>query len=183
MKMALLLIDIQNDYFPGGKRELEGSLEAGLQAQKVLTFFREKKWPVFHVQHIAVGPKAAFFLAGTEGAHIHENVRPLPGEVVIEKHFPNCFRETPLLDHLRREGVTQVVICGMMTHMCVDAGTRAAADFGFECIVLHDACATRALSFRDEIIPGPQVHGAFLAALGAAYAQVISLKEFLARKL
>jgi nicotinamidase-related amidase len=118
-------------------------------------------------------------LPGTVGVEIQENVRPLEGEVVFQKHYPNSFRDTPLLDHLKREGVTRVVICGMQTHMCVDATTRAAFDFGFECWVASDACATKPLTFQGQSIPAQQVHGSFLAALGASYGKVLSVEEII----
>ena len=180
MITALLLIDIQNDYFPGGKMELEGSLEASLRAQEILSFFRERGLPVVHIQHLAIRPGATFFLPDTEGVKIHKNVEPLPGEIVFQKNYPNSFRDTPLLDHLREKQVDQVVVCGMMTHMCVDATVRAAFDYGLEVTVIQDACATRALTFGDQTIPAAQVHGAFLAALGFIYAKVVSTGDFLA---
>jgi nicotinamidase-related amidase len=179
MNMALLLIDIQNDYFPGGTMELEGSPEAGEEAQKVLTFFREKKWPLIHIQHLSTRPGATFFLPGTEGAEIHQKVRPLPDEPVIQKTFPNSFRNTPLLEELKKKAVDHLVIAGMMTHMCVEATTRAAFDYGFPCTVIHNACATRALAFEGEIIPARQVHTAFLAALGTVYAKIVSADKFI----
>jgi nicotinamidase-related amidase len=179
MTTALLLIDIQNDYFPGGKMELEGSLEASLRAGEVLALFREKGLPVIHIQHIAARPGAAFFLPGTEGVKIHQNVAPLPGEAVFQKNFPNSFRNTPLLDHLQSKQIDKLVVCGMMTHMCVDASVRAAFDYGLQVTVVHDACATRALAFGDQTIPAAQVHGAFLAALGFIYARVVSAGELL----
>ena len=178
MTTALLLIDIQNDYFPGGKMELEGSLEASLRAREILAFFREKAWPLVHIQHVAIRPGATFFLPDTEGVKIHQNVEPLLGEVVFQKNYPNSFRDTPLLEHFREKQVDQVVVCGMMTHMCVDATVRAAFDYGLNVTVVHDACATRALTFGEQTIPGAQVHGAFLAALGAIYAKVVSAAEF-----
>lgn len=179
MTTALLLIDIQNDYFPGGKMELAGSLEASLRAREILSLFREKGLPVAHIQHLAARPGATFFLPDTEGVKIHQNLAPLPGETIIQKNYPNAFRDTPLLDHLRGRGVAKVVVCGMMTHMCVDATVRAAFDYGLEVTVVHDACATRALTFGDQTIPAVQVHGAFLAALGFVYAQIISTKDLL----
>ncbi|RJR40675.1 MAG: cysteine hydrolase [Deltaproteobacteria bacterium] len=179
MATALLLIDIQNDYFPGGKMELEGSLEASLRAGEILALFREKGLPVVHVQHLAARPGATFFLPNTEGVEIHPNVAPLPGEAVFQKSFPNSFRGTPLLDHLRERQADKIVVCGMMTHMCVDASVRAAFDYGFEVTVVHDACATRALTFGDQTIPAAQVQGAFLAALGFVYAKVVSAGDYL----
>jgi nicotinamidase-related amidase len=179
MTTALILIDIQNDYFPGGKGELHEPIAASLRARQLLDHFRQIRWPLVHIQHVAIKPGAKTFLPGSIGGQIHENVRPLDGEVVFQKHYPNSFRDTPLLEHLKREGVTRVVICGMQTNMCVDATTRAAFDFGFECVVVHDACAARTLVFQGETIPAPQVHGAFLAALGASYGKVLSVTEII----
>ena len=178
MKTALILIDIQNDYFPGGKGELEGPLEAAVQARKLLDFFRQQKWPTVHIQHVATRPGAATFLPGTEGVKIHASVAPLPGETVIVKHFPNSFRETGLLEHLKELGIQRLVMCGMMTHMCVDAGVRAAADFGYPVLLAADACATRSLAYGETTVPAQYVHTALLAAL-KSYAQVLKTEEVL----
>lgn len=177
MSTALLLIDIQNDYFPGGRMELAGSPEAAVKAAEVLALFRKRDMPVFHVRHESLDDGATFFLPGTIGAEIHGDVLPSADEVVITKHYPNSFRETDLLDHLRAAGVTRLVVVGMMTHMCVDAGVRAAVDLGIECAVLSDATATRTLPFGDAEIPAAHVHGAFLSALGMAYASVLTTGE------
>jgi nicotinamidase-related amidase len=179
MKSALLLIDIQNDYFPGGALELAGMNQAAAGAQEVLAAFRKDRRPIFHVQHLALGPGATFFVPGTAGVEIHDSVRPLPGEALVRKHYPNSFRETGLLEVLQGAGVDEVIICGAMSHMCIDATTRAAFDYGFTCTVIHDACATRDLTFDGRTIPAGQVHGAFMAALGMRYARVISLEDFL----
>ncbi len=177
MKTALLIVDIQNDYFPGGKLELVGSVEASLKAKTLLTLFRNQRMPVIHIQHISLRAGASFFAPNTEGAEIHENVAPVNGEVVFQKHFPNSFRGTTLLGDLQTRGIEHLVIAGMMTHMCIDATTRAAWDLDFTCTVAHDACATRALSFGGKTIPAEQVHCAFLAALNGTYANVRSVRE------
>jgi len=177
MKKALLMVDIQNDYFPGGRMQLEGSEAASLRAGALLAAFRERRMPVFHIQHISVRPNATFFLPGTDGVRIHANVAPAGSEPVVQKHFPNAFRETSLLDSLRQSGVQELVIAGMMTHLCIDATTRAAADLGFKCFLAHDACATRALSFGDTRVPAEQVHYSFISALNGAYATVQTAAE------
>jgi len=181
MKTALLVIDIQNDYFPGGRMELDGSPTASLRAKDLLTLFRERDLPIFHVQHISTGKDASFFLPDTAGVGIHANVSPLPGEAIIQKNFPNSFRNTDLLARLKDAGVKRLVICGMMTHMCVDSTVRAAFDLGFDCVTIHDACATRGLVFNGDQIPPEKVQGAFLAALGAVYARVCSYAECVAQ--
>ena len=181
MKTALLLIDIQNEYFPGGKRELEGPLPASECAQVLLNYFRQSNLPVVHIQHISSGPNATAFAAGSAGSEIHPNVQPLENEVVFQKHYPNSFRETPLLDHLKEKGITRLVIAGMMTHMCVEATSRAAFDFGFECLIAHDACATKGLTFGGTRVAADHVHRAFLAALNGTYGEVLSVEDIVAR--
>jgi nicotinamidase-related amidase len=178
MKTALILIDIQNDYFSGGKGELEHPLEAARQARRLLDFFRQQGWPTVHIQHIATRPGATTFLPDSEGVKIHASIAPLPGETVIVKHFPNSFRETGLLEHLKGLGIERLVLCGMMTHMCVDAGMRAAADFGYPVLLAADACATRPLTYGEVKVPAEHVHAALLAAL-KSYGQVLPTEEIL----
>ena len=173
MPVGLLIIDIQNDYFPGGKMELEGSEQAGQVAGGLLKFFRERKLPIVHVQHVSARTGATFFIPGTPGVEIRPVVQPLPNETIIQKQYPNSFRETRLLGHLQQHDIKQLVIAGMMTHMCVDASTRAAADFGFECRIAQDACATLTLKLNDKVVSAPDVHAAFLAALNGTYGRVM----------
>ncbi|MBT8366894.1 MAG: cysteine hydrolase [Deltaproteobacteria bacterium] len=178
MKTGLILVDIQNDYFPGGRMELIGMQEAGLKAGELLSLFRRKGWPTFHVQHISAQKEATFFLPDTHGVVLHECIEPQVGETVIQKHYPNSFRETTLLQELEKHDVKKVAICGAMSHMCIDATTRAAFDHCFDCIVVQDACATRNLEFGGQTIAAEDVHGSFMAALGSAYAKVLNLAEF-----
>ena len=177
MSQALVIVDIQNDYFPGGRCELVGPQRAAAKAAALLQRFRAEGKPVFHVQHVWEGDDAAFFAPGTPGVEIHESVRPAPGEPVIQKAYPNSFRETRLEHGLREAGADQLVVVGMMTSMCIDATVRAAADLGFGCTVAHDACATLDLEFDGSPIPAASVHGAFLAALGDGYATVTSADD------
>jgi nicotinamidase-related amidase len=174
---ALLVIDIQNDYFPGGAMELEGADAAGAKAADAIRSFREKNLPVIHVRHLSVRPGSTFFLPGTKGAEIHALVAPKSGETVIEKNFPNSFRNTDLKATLDQKQIKNLVVAGMMTHMCVDASVRHAADLGYKITLLGDACATRAQSYGGEKVPAKQVHAAFLAALNGFYAKVVPTHE------
>jgi nicotinamidase-related amidase len=180
-KIALLLVDIQNDYFPDGKMTLDGVAAASINASRLLSRFREKGIPVFHIRHLALQPHATFFLPDTPGSEIHLSVEPREDEAVIVKHFPNSFRETSLQAQLQKAGIVSLVVCGAMSHMCIDATVRAACDLGFRCRVAHDACATRALAFGHETVPAAKVHAAFMAALSAAYAEVLPTEEVVQR--
>lgn len=179
-KTALLLIDIQNDYFPGGKMELVGAEPAGRQAAKVLQWFRDRQLPVIHVAHEAVRPNASFFLPGTPGQKIHTLVLPRPEETVITKNFPNSFLKTTLLEVLRAQGISCLVMAGMMTHMCIDSTARAAKDLGFHCTLAHDATATRDLVFAGWKTPAAMVQSAFIAALSGLCDAVVSTGELTA---
>jgi nicotinamidase-related amidase len=182
MSRALVIVDIQRDYFPGGRMELVGAEAAAGQARELLSAFRESREPVFHVQHVFESEDAPFFTPGSEGAQIHPDVAPDEDEPLIVKHHPNAFLDTPLADQLHLAGVDEVVICGMMTSMCVDASARAAADLGFRTSIAADACAAPDLRSGAEVIPGATVHKAFLAALGSLIADVRDTDEIIAAK-
>lgn len=161
---------------------LVGADKAVENARLILSRFRSEGLPVVHVQHIATSPAATFFLPNTAGADIHKSVTPLETEKVIVKHFPNSFRETDLLESLKAQGITEVVICGMMTHMCIDATTRAAKDFGFTCTVIGDACATKNLEVNSQAVEAGEVQKSFLAALSYFYSTVKTAKQYLEEK-
>ena len=181
MTTALLLIDIQNDYFAGGRMVLVGPDAAAQRAATLAARFRATGEAVVHVRHVADQPGATFFLPDTEGAAIHRLVEPLAEEMVVEKHQPNSFLETGLEAHLQSIGATSLVIAGMMTHMCVDSTTRAASERGFDCTVVSDACATKDLTFDGVRVGAALVHAAFLAALDGSFATVQSTAEVLER--
>lgn len=179
MKTALLVIDIQNDYFSGGKYPLVDPEGAARNAYMLLQCFREHGGKRAHIQHISLKPDAAFFIKGDSGSDIHDSVAHFEGEPIVYKHYPNSFRETNLLELLKEWDVERVVITGMMTHMCVDATARAAADFGFQVWVAEDACATRDLEYNGTTIPADLVHKSFLAAL-KSYGKVMKSEEIIA---
>lgn len=174
---ALIIIDVQNDYFPGGRMELPGAEDAAARIHKVLEKFREKKLPVIHIQHLSVQEGRRFFLPETEGVKIHHLVCPAVDEKVIVKHWPNGFRETELLGHLQDTGIKHLVICGMMTFMCVDATTRAALDLGFGCTLVHNATASPPAEFGGVRCSGEQVRAAVTCALAMLCDRVLSAEE------
>ena len=177
MSRALLIVDIQNDYFPGGAHPLHEPEAAARAARSVLDAFRASGEPVLHVRHVWGEPDAPFMRPGTRGVEIHPAVAPAPGEPVIEKDAPNAFLRTDLERMLRERGVEELVVCGMMTSMCVDATVRAAADLGFSVTLVHDACAAPSLSFAGTDVPASAVGAAFIAALGDGYATLTSSAE------
>jgi nicotinamidase-related amidase len=180
MSSALVLIDIQKDYFAGGRMVLDGPDAAAENAARLLTRFRERGWPVLHVQHLSTRPNATFFVPGTDGVEFHPAVQPQATEPVIQKNFPNAFRATRLDTELRALGVTELVVAGMMTHMCIDTSVRAAFDLGFKVDLAFDACATRSLRFGEVEVAATEVQGSFIAALNGTFATARSTAQIVA---
>ena len=167
--MALLIIDIQDFYFPGGSMPLARPEAASVNAARILEKFRTEGRLVVHVGHDAKN-KMEF----------HETVAPKSDEKIFYKDEVNAFNGTDLLSYLKEQKVQRLVIVGMQTHMCVEAAVRAASDFGFECILVEDACATRNLKYKDHEISAEDVQAATLSALDRTYATVIDTETFLA---
>ncbi|WP_267406287.1 MULTISPECIES: cysteine hydrolase family protein [unclassified Chryseobacterium] len=178
---ALLIIDVQNDYFPGGKMTLVNADGAGQKTKELLAAYRAKGKPVIHIQHIATNAGATFFLPNTAGAEINALVTPKSGEKVIVKHYPNSFRDTDLLQYLKSIGVKNLTITGMMTDVCVVSTTRAAFDFGFNNTVITDATATRDRTLNGKTVSAANVQKSYLAglnSLGGLYAKVKTTAQF-----
>lgn len=166
-KKALLLIDIQDFYFPGGKSALVEPEKAAANAARLIDYFRKEDLPVIHVRHNA-----------EPGGKINDMVKPLASERIFSKDAVSCFVGTGLQEYLKSINADTLVICGMQTHMCVEAATRSATDLGYKCILVHDACATKDLKFGDHVIKSADVHYSTLATL-RSYARVVSTSEFL----
>jgi nicotinamidase-related amidase len=169
-RSTLLLIDIQDFYFPGGKSALVETEKAAANAARLLSRFRNNKQLVIHVRHNS-----------EPGGKINDLVKPLPDEKVFTKNEVNSFSGTGLLEFLKSKNIDTLVICGMQTHMCVEAAVRAGKDYGFKCILVHDACATKDLKFGEKVIKAEDVHYSTLATL-KSYAKVESTDEFLGGK-
>ena len=117
---ALVIVDIQEFYFPGGAMPLVDPEPASATAGRVLAKFRERGDLVVHVQH-----------ESEQGMASHADVAPFDDEIVIVKRQVNAFQDTALLEVLRTHDVNQLVVVGMQTHMCLEAAVRAAVDYGF----------------------------------------------------
>jgi nicotinamidase-related amidase len=177
-KRAIVVVDLQKDYLATGRFALVGIDEATANATKVIEAARSAGDKVIHVRHENPAD-APFFVPGTEGAEIIPVVAPADGELVITKKNPNSFRETELKQALDAEGIKDVVVVGAMSHMCIDATSRAAADLGYNTTIIEDACATRDLEFNGKTVPAAQVHAAYMSALAFAYGKVVTTSELL----
>jgi nicotinamidase-related amidase len=176
-KRAVVVIDLQNEYWPDGNLPLENIEGAAANAARVISHAREAGDLVVNVRHEM--PGAPVFVPGSEGAEINDVVAPAEGEPVITKNFPNSFRDTGLKELLDEKGIEDVVVVGAMSHMCVDATVRAANDFGYRTVTVHDACATRDLEFNGATVPAAHVHAALMAAFEFAYGEVVATDDFI----
>jgi len=171
MKKALIVIDLQNDYFCGGNMELSNIDEALNKTNELIKFARKKKYKIYFIQHFSAREGATFFVENTEGVKLHEDL-DIQNEIIIKKNYPNSFKDTTLKKELEKEDIKNLIICGAMTHMCIDSTVRAGFDLGYDITLAHDACATRDLHLKDELIKAKDVHNGFLSALGSVFCEL-----------
>jgi len=179
MKRGLVVVDLQNEYLPTGKLPLTGIEAAVSNAGRVISHSRDTGIPVFHIRHESDDEGAPIFIKGSNGAEIQPAIAPIGHECVIVKKHINAFRETDLKEQLNAADIEEVVVIGAMSHMCIDAVVRAAADMGYPVTVLHDACATLDLTFHGVTVPAAQAHATVMAAFEFGYATVKSVDEYL----
>lgn len=177
--IALVLIDIQNDYFENGRWPVDNMLEVSSNAARLLEQARVKGHCIIHVRHEIPLENPPFFKPGTPGADIHSSVSPNKDEPVILKHRPNSFQGTALRKNLDDKNITDVVICGAMSQMCIDSTARAAVDFGYIVTVVENACGAKEQVFMGQEVTASQVHASFMAPLAMSFARVITCEQYL----
>ena len=156
MNKALLIIDLQNDYFPGGKFPLWNTGTTLINIKAAIKTAQTKGISVIHVQHIA-DPKmgiAPFFNQGTEGADIHPQVlQAAPDAPVVIKKFADSFVETNLEEILTGFGITELLVSGMMTQNCVTHTAISKSAEKYKVTILPECCTT-----VDEMIHNIALH-------------------------
>lgn len=173
----MVIIDVQNYYFYDGPGRLYEPEKAEAEIKKVLDYFRATGQPVIFIQHLFNND--GYSQSKEELIAVHEGIAPIPGEYIVQKSYPNSFRETTLGQILKYVGVDSVVMTGMMSHMCVDTTVRAAFDLGYQVDLITDGCTTKDLVFGDVIIPAVTAHNAYMAALGSNFANAMTAEEYL----
>lgn len=161
---ALIIIDAQNTYREG-IMQLDGVEPALIECQKLLARFRSAGRPVIHIQHDA-GPGSPYDISDRSG-QIAEPVAPIEGEAVVVKNYPNSFTQTNLDEILKEAGITNLILTGFMSHMCVNATARGAFSLEYTPTVVASCTATRALPspVTGQALSSQVVHEAALAAL------------------
>ncbi|QDO86086.1 isochorismatase family protein [Shewanella psychropiezotolerans] len=180
-RSALILVDLQNDYFPGGRFELEGICDANKVAKTMLTHFRAKHLPVIHIQHIFEDDNAPFFAPNTTGIEIENSVAPIEAESVIVKHQIDSFINTALEQTLVELGIDKIVIVGAMAQACVQTICRSAVNKGYECEVIENGIAAPALEYGKHSFSGAEIVAANLLSLTFGGAQMKTSQAWLAQ--
>jgi nicotinamidase-related amidase len=174
-KSALVLIDCQNTYREG-VMQLEGVEAALKECAKLLARAREAGAPVIHIQHDG-GVGTPYDTKAPIGT-ISDIVAPAAGEKVITKAYPSSFEQTDLDAELKRLGITDLVLAGFMTHVCVNSTARAAFNHGYRATVVGNATATRALpNPAGGALSAEAVHNGALAALADIFAIVVPSQD------
>lgn len=175
---ALILIDIQqglDDPWFG----IRNNPRAEKNAAKLLTSWRDRAWPLVHIQHLSTNPESPLFPGKSGVAHKSE-CAPAHDEPVMQKQVNSGFIGTHLEQWLRGQEITQVVICGLTTNHCVETTTRMAGNLGFDATLAHDACAAHDLTGPDGThYSADQVHAMSLANIASEFARVQSTADIL----
>ena len=175
---ALLLIDIQKgfddiDYWGGHRNNPYAETKAG----ELLAFWRKKEWLVFHVKHNSTNPQSRL-AKGKPGNEIQDVVKPIAGEVVVEKSVNSAFIGTDLQSMLEERGIRSLVIAGLTTDHCVSTTTRMAGNLGFETFLVADACATfDKVGVNGDRYNAELIHEISLASLHDEFAKVVTLES------
>ncbi len=178
-KIALLLIDIQKgmeDTAYWGKRN---NPEAEINAARLLTHFRTRNLPVFHVKHNSANPASPLAI-GKAGNALSGLVRPVPGETLIEKSVNSAFIGTELLEMLEARSIGILCVAGLTTDHCVSTTVRMAANLGYLVYLASDATATFERTGLDgRIFDADQMHAMELASLQGEFAEVHSTEKLI----
>lgn len=174
---GLLMIDMQKafDNSSWGERN---NPQLEVNSQKLLNFFREKGWPVLHVQHVSENTQSRFHVS--QGQDFKDGFQPCPGESVFQKIVNSAFIGTNLESYLRDKKIDKLVIAGLTLPHCVSTTTRMAANLGFKTLLISDATASFALPNLDGHLIDPEVlHTINLVSLHGEFAQVMTTEEFM----
>lgn len=179
MKRALLVIDVQNEYFTGALPITHpvGHLDTILRVMDAAA----GKIPTVVVQHHFPQPEMPFFQRGTPGWELHAEVAGRPRDLLVEKTLPGSFTGTQLEAWLREQGIDTVTVAGYMTHMCCDTTAREAAHRGFRVEFLSDATGTLPLTNTAGSVTAEELHRAILVAQQMLLSEVVATDTWLER--
>lgn len=182
MTEALIVVDVQNDYFPDGNLPTCNPIRTAEACAKLIKKFRNEKKEVVYIKHIVKEEQSKdypFFVKDTWGVEINDIVKPLPNEKVITKSEVSSFVRTELKDYLLSKNIKKLIVVGMMIHNCVNATVYSGVDEGFDCIVVEEAVNTMDQKLHDKVVKAEQIKESFLAGIQFVYSKVYKLEEVL----
>ncbi|MDX9743671.1 MAG: cysteine hydrolase family protein, partial [Arcobacteraceae bacterium] len=177
-KRALLVIDVQNEYFTGLMPIIypQNSLLNILEAIKISQKF---DIPIIMVQHTSTVKNAKAFVKGTFGWELHDSIKNIDVDLYVEKTLPSSFVGTNLEEWLRTHNIDTVVISGYMTQHCCDTTARYAHHLGFNVEFLSDATATLDFENKAGKVSAEELHRATLVEQQFRFSDVIGTKEWI----
>ncbi len=179
MKRALLVIDVQNEYFTGKLPVTHpaDSLENVFQAMDAA---QRRGVPVAVIQHAAKAAQSPVFQKGSPGWELHAEISRRPRSVLIEKNWPDAFTETQLQSWLKNNGIDTVTVSGYMTQMCCDTTARRAFHLGYAVEFLADATGTLAFSNEAGTVTAEELHRAILVTQ-TRFSKVMKTQDWIER--
>jgi nicotinamidase-related amidase len=179
MKRALLVIDVQNEYFLGKLPVTHppGSLENILAAMDAA---QAMGVPVVVIQHTAIQEGSPVFVKGSMGWGLHLEVFTRPRALYFEKHLPGSFTNTNLEAWLFAQGLDTVTICGYMANMCCDTTARQAMHLGFNVEFLADATGALDIANAGGKATAEELHRATLVTQAMRFSKVMTTKDWMA---
>lgn len=174
-RRALIVIDVQKDYFPGGAWTLPDAERTLPHIAALVERARGRGEPVAFIQHVTPAGSPVF-AEGTAGIEFAAGLDVRPGDPVFRKRHPSSFQGTELADWLAKEGIRELDVCGYMTQMCCDTTTREGYSRGFAMRLFSDATAARELAVDGIKVSHDTVHRVSLGAL-ARFAKILKYSE------
>ncbi|WP_194726205.1 cysteine hydrolase family protein [Noviherbaspirillum malthae] len=177
---ALIVIDFQQEYFEGGKLPIPDGRSALDKARELVAFADRSGIRVFHVQHVGASGGPLFAADGASSA-FHQDILPQPHHEQVRKTTASSFASTDLHARLQGQGIKTLIICGLMTHMCVSTTARDARPLGYQVIVAADASATRDIDAWDGGVVGhAELHRAALTEISDSFGEILRTADILA---
>lgn len=181
-RTALLVIDFQNEYFTGRMPIPDGE-KALNNARRLIAHADDADIPVFHIRHVTPAG-SPIFAEDSESSGFHPELQPAAHHNVVHKSSVSVFPTSDLDDQLKKSGIDNLIITGLMTHACVAGAARDAVPLGYNVLVASDACATRALDTPEgETVPHAVLHRAALVSIDDTFGDILTTNQIIGLKL
>jgi nicotinamidase-related amidase len=178
MNRALLVIDVQNEFF-SGKFPVTFPPQSLDKILSLMDGARAETVPIVVVQHTPVSKDAQTFIKGTKEWDLHDEVAKRPFDLLLQKPLPGSFTHTNLEAWLKERSIDTIAICGYMTQMCCDTTARQAAHLGFSVEFLSDATGTLQISNYAGTTTAEHLHNAILVTQAMRFSKVLTAGQWI----